>query len=103
MRAQDEIAGSKKIIEDHLGHSIYYFAYPVGGFTEDIKRLVQEAVERLMAHRTALVIAHRLATVRKADRIVVLDHGQIVEQGDHETLLAQQGTYHKLHSLQILQ
>jgi subfamily B ATP-binding cassette protein MsbA len=67
------------------------------------ERLVQEAVERLMAHRTALVIAHRLATVRKADRIVVLDHGQIVEQGDHETLLAQQGTYHKLHSLQILQ
>ena len=67
------------------------------------ERLVQEAVERLMAHRTALVIAHRLATVRKADRIVVLDHGQIVEQGDHETLLAHEGTYHKLHSLQILQ
>lgn len=67
------------------------------------ERLVQEAVERLMANRTALVIAHRLATVRKADRIVVLERGHIVEQGDHQTLLAKQGTYHKLHTLQILQ
>ena len=67
------------------------------------ERLVQEAVERLMAHRTALVIAHRLATVRKADRIVVLDQGQVVEEGNHETLLAKQGTYHRLHSLQVLQ
>jgi subfamily B ATP-binding cassette protein MsbA len=67
------------------------------------ERLVQEAVERLMAKRTAIVIAHRLATVRKADRIVVLDHGQIVEEGDHETLLAKRGAYHRLHSLQMLQ
>jgi subfamily B ATP-binding cassette protein MsbA len=67
------------------------------------ERLVQEAVERLMSHRTALVIAHRLATVRKADRIVVLDHGLVVEEGDHETLLAKRGTYHRLHSLQVLQ
>jgi ATP-binding cassette, subfamily B, bacterial MsbA len=67
------------------------------------ERLVQEAVERLMSHRTVLVIAHRLATVRKADRIVVLERGQIVEEGNHETLLAKRGTYHKLHSLQVLQ
>ena len=43
IKAQDEIAGSKKIIEDHLGHSIDYFCYPSGGFTEEIKRLVKEA------------------------------------------------------------
>jgi peptidoglycan/xylan/chitin deacetylase (PgdA/CDA1 family) len=43
VRAQDEIAGSKKVIEDHLGHSIDYFAYPSGGFSEDVKRLVKEA------------------------------------------------------------
>ncbi|OGR90944.1 MAG: hypothetical protein A2992_04130 [Elusimicrobia bacterium RIFCSPLOWO2_01_FULL_59_12] len=67
------------------------------------ERLVQEAVERLMSHRTALVIAHRLATVRKADRIVVLERGQIVEEGDHESLLARRGTYHRLHSLQALE
>jgi subfamily B ATP-binding cassette protein MsbA len=67
------------------------------------ERLVQEAVERLMAHRTVLVIAHRLATVRKADRIVVLDRGSIVEEGNHDTLLAKGGTYARLHSLQVLQ
>ncbi len=67
------------------------------------ERLVQEAVERLMAHRTVVVIAHRLATVRKADRILVLERGQIVEEGNHEVLLARGGTYHRLHSLQALQ
>jgi subfamily B ATP-binding cassette protein MsbA len=67
------------------------------------ERLVQEAVEHLMSHRTVLVIAHRLATVRKADRIIVLEKGQIVEEGDHEFLLAKRGTYHRLHSLQVLQ
>src|SRR5205085_60197 len=55
------------------------------------ERLVQEAVERLMSHRTALVIAHRLATVRKADRIIVLEKGQIVEEGNHDALLAKRG------------
>ncbi len=67
------------------------------------ERLVQEAIEHLMANRTAIVIAHRLATVRKADRIVVLERGRITEQGNHESLLGERGTYHKLHSLQILQ
>ncbi len=67
------------------------------------ERLVQEAIEHLMANRTAIVIAHRLATVRKADRIIVLERGRITEQGNHESLLEKQGTYHKLHSLQILQ
>lgn len=66
------------------------------------ERLVQEALEHLMANRTALVIAHRLSTVRKADRIIVLDHGKIIEEGNHEALLARQGTYHRLHSLQLL-
>jgi ATP-binding cassette, subfamily B, bacterial MsbA len=66
------------------------------------ERLVQEALERLMEHRTALVIAHRLSTVRRADRIVVLDHGRIIEEGDHSALLSKQGTYYKLHNLQLL-
>ncbi len=67
------------------------------------EKLVQDAVEHLMVNRTVLVIAHRLATVRKADRIVVMDRGQIVEEGTHQDLLAKQGVYYKLHSLQILQ
>lgn len=66
------------------------------------ERLVQEALERLMEHRTALVIAHRLATVRRADRIIVMDKGRIIEEGNHTSLVAQQGTYFKLHSLQVL-
>ena len=62
---------------------------------------VQGALERLMEGRTSIVIAHRLATVRKADRILVLDSGQIVEEGTHERLLATNGLYARLASLQF--
>lgn len=65
------------------------------------ERLVQEALERLMADRTTLVIAHRLATVRAADRIVVMDGGRIVEQGNHAALMAGSGLYARLASLQF--
>ncbi|MDR2858018.1 MAG: ATP-binding cassette domain-containing protein [Novosphingobium sp.] len=65
------------------------------------ERLVQEALDRLMASRTTLVIAHRLATVRQADRIVVMDRGRIVEQGTHEQLGAAGGLYARLASLQF--
>jgi ATP-binding cassette subfamily B protein len=65
------------------------------------ERLVQDALDRLMASRTTLVIAHRLATVRAADRIVVLDRGKIVEQGTHEQLSGAGGLYARLASLQF--
>ncbi|NWK97194.1 ABC transporter [Sphingobium lactosutens] len=65
------------------------------------ERLVQDALGRLMQGRTTIVIAHRLATVRAADRIVVLDEGRIVEQGDHATLVADGGLYARLASLQF--
>ena len=65
------------------------------------ERLVQEALERLMANRTTLVIAHRLATVRAAARIVVMDDGRIVEQGDHAHLIGRSGLYARLASLQF--
>jgi subfamily B ATP-binding cassette protein MsbA len=60
--------------------------------------LVQEALERLMAGRTTIVIAHRLTTVERADRIVVLDAGRVVEQGTHAELLATRGLYHRLYT-----
>jgi len=65
------------------------------------ERLVQEALEHLMESRTTLVIAHRLATVRRADRTVVMDRGEIVEEGTHETLSSAGGLYARLASLQF--
>ena len=65
------------------------------------ERLVQEAIDRLMAHRTVLVIAHRLATVRHADLIVVLADGRLVERGTHDALFAAGGLYRRLYDLQF--
>ena len=65
------------------------------------ERLVQDALDRLMANRTTLVIAHRLATVRAASRIIVMDQGRIVESGRHGELIAQGGLYARLASLQF--
>ena len=65
------------------------------------ERLVQEAIDRLLAGRTVFVIAHRLSTVAHADQILVLDRGRVVEHGTHTTLLAKRGHYHRLHALQF--
>ena len=64
------------------------------------EKLIQEALERLMTGRTSFVIAHRLSTIRKADQILVLRHGEIVERGTHDELLATDGLYAKLARIQ---
>ncbi|HEY5999196.1 MAG TPA: ABC transporter ATP-binding protein [bacterium] len=65
------------------------------------ERLVQTAIERLMAGRTTLVIAHRLSTIRNADEIAVIEHGRVVERGTHDELIARGGAYERLHRLQF--
>lgn len=64
------------------------------------ERLVQKALENMMRNRTSIVIAHRLSTIQNADRIVVMQNGEIVEQGKHDELLASAGTYSKLVEMQ---
>ncbi len=66
------------------------------------ERVVQDALEKMMQHRTSIVIAHRLSTIQNADLIVVMQKGQIVEQGTHEQLLAKEGMYNKLVHMQAL-
>ena len=64
------------------------------------ERLVQDALEKLMVGRTSFVIAHRLSTIKKADKILVIQHGKIVETGTHDSLIMEKGVYANLVDLQ---
>ena len=65
------------------------------------EKLIQQALEGLRKNRTTIVIAHRLSTIEKADNIVVLDEGKIVEQGNHEKLIENDSLYSNLHKIQF--
>ena len=64
------------------------------------EKFVQVALENMMQNRTSIVIAHRLSTIQKADLIIVMQKGKIVEQGTHDELISHQGTYNKLVTMQ---
>lgn len=66
----------------------------------ETEELIQKAIQKLMSGRTSIVIAHRLSTIQNADNILVLDKGEIVESGNHESLLKQKGHYYQLHQMQ---
>ena len=66
-----------------------------------LEKMLQEAMTNVLKNRTSFVIAHRLSTIRSADLILVIDHGNIVEQGTHESLMAQHGYYEKLYNSQF--
>ena len=65
------------------------------------EKLIEKGMDRLMENRTVFVIAHRLSTVRNSDAIMVLDHGQIIERGSHDELIAQKGRYYQLYTGQF--
>ena len=67
----------------------------------ETERLIQDATAQLIRGRTSLIIAHRLSTIKSADTILVLEHGKIIEQGSHASLLAKKGMYYELYKLQF--
>lgn len=95
---RQRIALARSIIRDA---PILILDEPTSNLDAEAEKLVLEALGRLMQGKTAIVIAHRLATIRRADVIFVLDHGAITEVGNHQQLLRDQGLYSRLHEIQL--
>jgi len=95
---RQRIAIARAILRDP---PILIFDEATSALDTESERLVQDAVERLLHGRTVFVIAHRLSTVQRADQILVMERGRIVERGDHASLLAAGGLYRRLHALQF--
>ena len=95
---RQRIAIARAIIRDT---PILILDEPSSGLDAASEKLVFEALDRLMENRTTIVIAHRLSTIRKADCIFVVKDGSIVEQGDHDKLVKENGLYAELYELQF--
>lgn len=95
---RQRIAIARAILKDA---PIFILDEATSALDTESERFIQSALENIMRTRTTLVIAHRLSTIEKADKIIVLDNGRIVEQGTHQQLLDRHGYYHKLHTMQF--
>ena len=95
---QQRIAIARAILKNP---SILLLDEATSSLDAESEKLVQEALEHLMKDRTTIVIAHRLATVKKADRIVVMSEGKVIDEGDHKTLIKNDGLYSRLAKLQF--
>lgn len=82
--------------------NILIFDEATASVDSETENLIQQAIDRLISGRTTIMIAHRLSTLRKANKIIVVDQGRIIENGSHDELMALKGKYHRLIEIQSL-
>lgn len=95
---RQRIAIARVLLRDN---PILIFDEATSALDNESERLVQNALETLQKNRTSIIIAHRLSTIEKADRILVIDDGRVIEDGNHETLMSLNGTYAQMHKMQF--
>jgi ATP-binding cassette subfamily B protein/subfamily B ATP-binding cassette protein MsbA len=95
---KQRIAIARAVIKDA---SILILDEPTSALDVETEALLLDALKRLMSNRTTIIIAHRLSTIRNADRIIMLEKGEIVESGTHTELISRRGAYHYFYSLQF--
>lgn len=95
---RQRIAIARVLLRDN---PILIFDEATSALDNESERLVQNALETLQKNRTSIIIAHRLSTIEKADRILVIDDGRVIEDGTHETLMSLNGTYAQMHKMQF--
>ncbi|MFW5718239.1 MAG: ABC transporter ATP-binding protein, partial [Spirochaetota bacterium] len=91
---------ARAIIADPV---FFVFDEATSSVDTEAERLIQEAVQTVLEGRTSFIIAHRLSTIRRADRILVIEKGKVIEEGSHHDLLEQRGKYYDLYTSQFLE